>query len=257
MIEKSINRSYLKRFSYFFKLIMLKARVMKPANIYNRGFSLIELLVALAMSSVVLAGIYIAYRTQAGSYITQQMVVDMQQDARSAMYYMQRSIRMSGFDPQGTGAMGFVANFSTPYDESGATTDAENIAFIIDDDEEGDIDPSNAELIAYRLDNNRLQWLTAPNNWEDIAENIDALNFVYLDEAGAVIPDPAADLASIRSVQITLVARAGENPSPLSRKTADNTDYMNQQGDVLFSPGGDNFRRIILTAQVKCRNLGL
>jgi len=178
---------------------------MKTVHISNRGFSLIELLVALAMSSIVLAGIYSVYRSQAGSYITQQMVVDMQQDVRSAMYYMQRSVRMSGFDPTETGTMGFVTNFSAPYDTFGATTDVGNIAFTIDDNANGSIDPSNAERIAYRLSNNKLQWLvidpsTFTTSWEDIAENIDALNFVYLDETEAV----TADLASIRSVQITL-----------------------------------------------------
>ena len=37
----------------------------------------------------------------------------------------------------------------------------------------------------------------------------------------------------------------------------DNTIYKNQQGETVFTAGGDNNRRILLTTQVKCRNLGL
>ena len=65
----------------------------------HKGFSLIELCVAVAISGIVLAAIYSAYRTQLGSYVTQQTIVDMQQNARAGMYLMQREIRLAGYDP--------------------------------------------------------------------------------------------------------------------------------------------------------------
>jgi hypothetical protein len=43
----------------------------------------------------------------------------------------------------------------------------------------------------------------------------------------------------------------------LAGNITDNTIYTNQQGTVIFNPAGDNFRRIILTAQANCRNLSL
>jgi hypothetical protein len=66
-------------------------------------------------------------------------------------------IRMAGYsatDPASNG--GFVQNFGSfgsPHDTSGATNDANNIAFTVDNDDSGAIETTtNFELIAYRRD---------------------------------------------------------------------------------------------------------
>jgi type IV pilus assembly protein PilW len=83
-----------------------------------------------------------------------------------------------------------------------------------------------------------------------IAENIDALNFVYLDQNGT----PTTSLAEIRSVQVTILARAER----ADRGYTNDIMYKNQQGGTIFAPlPGDTYRRKILAAEVKCRNLGL
>jgi hypothetical protein len=68
---------------------------------------------------------------------------------------------------------------------------------------------------------------------------------------------PAADLDEIRSVQITIVARAGQSERQgLPGNKTDTKVYMNQQNRPILQPNGnDKFRRIVLTADVKCRNL--
>ena len=106
----------------------------------------------------------------------------------------------------------------------------------------------------------------------NIAMNIDALNFVYLDVDGNDLIDymltppqvPAADLDEIRSVQITIVARAGQSERQgLPGNKTDTKVYMNQQDrpgddwDIILPAPNDKYRRIVLTSDVKCRNLGL
>ena len=240
---------------------------MKALIKSGNGFTLVELLVTMVIATIVLSGVYIAYRRQVGIYVVQEQVVGMQQNVRYSMNYMLRSIRMSGFDPQRTNLFGFVTNFSTPYDTAGATTDESHIAFAIDNDGDGIQDPNELELVAYRLDADRLQKLTfdaalPPNaSWETVAENVDALNFVYLDgnDPPNILLPPLSPTAldQIRSVQITLVARAGDNPSPLGTKATDDRVYHNQQGAVIFDATGDYFRRVSLSAQANCRNSGL
>jgi type IV pilus assembly protein PilW len=95
-----------------------------------------------------------------------------------------------------------------------------------------------------------------------VALNIDALNFVYLDSAGNVLDDDSngnvtGNMAAIRSVQVTLVARSGDQLPVLMRRQTDRQDYTNQQGTLLLAAQNDNFRRIRLTAAVKVRNMGL
>jgi len=177
----------------------------------NCGFTLIELMVTMAISLIILAGIYAAYQAQLRGHMTQQVVVDIQQNLRSSMHYLQRSVRMAGF---GAGA-GFVDDFSAypDYDNGDVSRDATSIAFTLDADDDGVIgNAANAdnELIAFRLNGTVLEkfrpsehFAGDPDPWAVVAENIQNINFVYLDDTMG----PPGTLADIRSVQITITAQ--------------------------------------------------
>ncbi len=68
----------------------------------HKGFTLIELMIALAAASIVTTGIYGFYHVQQKSHVTQQLVVEMQQNIRATMSLMKREIRMAGYDPAAT-----------------------------------------------------------------------------------------------------------------------------------------------------------
>jgi type IV pilus assembly protein PilW len=234
--------------------MQLKSINTKRHEMNHHGFSLIELMVAIAISSIVLAAIYSAYRSQLGTYVTQQTIVDMQQSARSAMYLMQREIRLAGYDPTGNADAGIVV------------ANNNSITFTMDLTEDGDLNDAG-EQIVYSLngDDLRREDVNAGSGPQAAALNIDALNFVYLDANGNNLLDyglvppavPVASLADITAVQITIVARAGENVPVLTPDHTDTRTYHNQQDDVVLNAQHDNFRRLILTAAVTCRNLGL
>ena len=61
------------------------------------GVTLIELVIALAISGVLIAGIYRMFIHQQKSYATQEQVADMQQNVRIAINRMLREIRMAGY----------------------------------------------------------------------------------------------------------------------------------------------------------------
>lgn len=65
-------------------------------GIKNKGFTLIEILVSLAILGIVLAGIYSVYRMQHKSYIVQEQVAEMQQNERIALQMITRDIRTAG-----------------------------------------------------------------------------------------------------------------------------------------------------------------
>lgn len=60
------------------------------------GFSLIELLVALAISGVTIAAIVTVFRYNTISYYTQEDIADMQQNTRVGKMFLERDIRMAG-----------------------------------------------------------------------------------------------------------------------------------------------------------------
>ncbi len=65
----------------------------------DSGFTLIELMVAMAMSSIVVGVIYSAYTVQTKIYTEQDKVAEMQQNLRAGMAYLQREARMAGYNP--------------------------------------------------------------------------------------------------------------------------------------------------------------
>jgi len=227
------------------------------------GFTLVEILVALALAGLVSAAVYNVYISQNKSYVVQDRVAEMQQNLRAAMYMMKREIRMAGYDPSGADNLGFVTALADDDpdkddDAKKATTDDNRVAFTIDDDGDGTIGDSNEERVAYRLLGDELQRLSAgANSWHTLGQDIDALDFVYLGAGGPtdVLDLSVDDPASIRSVQITLVARADFRDQDYTN----NTVYVNQQDATILdmSASPDNFRRRRLTTQLRCRNLGL
>ena len=195
----------------------------------KKGFTLIELMVAMVVASIVMAAIYSVYRSQIQAHRTQQIVVQMQQNMRAALYLLEREIRMAGYsvtDPPA--AAGFVQNFSglgAPHDGSGAATDANNIAFTVDSNNSGAIEAAAAiagfEIIAYRLNaaaNTLERWDGSTGDWQVAAEQITNLSFTYHREDDSQISFPlaAADLADIRSVEVTITATAEDRTMPLS-----------------------------------------
>jgi prepilin-type N-terminal cleavage/methylation domain-containing protein len=63
----------------------------------SKGVTLIELLIALVISAILVAGIYRTFIHQQRTYATQEQVADMQQNVRVAINRMIREIRMVGF----------------------------------------------------------------------------------------------------------------------------------------------------------------
>jgi len=80
-----------------------RARNDKPHKTYvimcrdSKGVTLIELLIAMLISAILIAGIYRTFIHQQKAYATQEQVADMQQNVRVAINRMMREIRMAGF----------------------------------------------------------------------------------------------------------------------------------------------------------------
>ena len=240
---------------------MGKTREKRSANL-QQGFTLVELIVAMALTGIVVGAIYSTYKSQQDSYTTQTHVVEMQQNLRAALHMIGRDIRMAGFNPAGINDLaGFEQ--SLPDGDGNEATDSTTMAFTIDDDADGAISSTlsannNAEQIAYRLSGTTIEKYTYDAvlgwDWRTVAENIDAIDFVYLNGAGNPIdPTTVTNLPLIRSVQISLVAKTAR----IDRSFSGTPAYNNQQGTEILAAQSDNYRRRLLTTEIRCRNMGI
>jgi type IV pilus assembly protein PilW len=200
------------------------------SRLNKSGFTLVEVLVAMAIATIVSTLMYKVYQGQLKSHTTQQELVEMQQNLRAVLNLMERDIRMAGYGPKGGVAdpaitSALIDDISFAMDVTGGTT--------LDPSDGQTNDPG--EQIQYRIDDaGNLVRITSDGlgGWNnDIlleSADINSLTFTYKDEGG----NPPATLADIRSVEITLDANIG-------------TTVMVDRHDMA------------LTSEVKCRNLGL
>lgn len=212
----------------------------------NQGFTLIELIIAMAICVMVIAGIFSAFRSQETTQLTQEQVVEMQQNLRGALEIMSKEIRMAGYDPDieygagivraGDGTSADPLIFSMVADDDGNDNYTMNAA---NDDNQisgnGADEKGELKYIIYSLydaygDGDLDLGRKIDGQKEAIAENVSGLTLAYYDEDGNV----TADSTAIRSIKITIETQPDVNATN-------------------FVGGGTR----TLTETIKCRNLGL
>jgi len=214
-----------------------KSSIVRKRN----AFTLVELMVVMALTGIAVVVIYRSFSAQQRVAITQSQVVEMQQELRAALEIMVREIRTAGYDITGLG-LGFTSATSS------------TMTFTRWDD---DVLPAVPRTISYRLFGGSLQ-RNDGSGFQEVAENIEALDFVYLDgnePVPSVIGTPVAAgaLGTIRTIQITVVARSDK----LDQNFSNTAIYQNQQGTTVFTAPNDGYRRRTLTTTVECKNMGL
>lgn len=188
-------------------MILMKRKVYRPyamgrvlkkridgAGASFAGFTLVEMLVAMVIGLIVLAGLYNLFATENKSFSVQEMTVEMQQNARAAMDMMVTEIQMAGYDPAALTSSGI------------ASAAANSIAFTQDLTGDGDLSDTH-ENITYTYDsaNLRITRNTGSGN-QPFAENIEALNLSYYDEAGITTATPA----DIKKIKIEIRVRTAK-----------------------------------------------
>ena len=247
----------------------------------DRGFTLVEVMVALAISGIVLASIYSAFQSQQNSYVAQEQVSEMQQNVRIGLDMLSKDIRLAGYNPSGAAGIGFV--FAGNFNGTAVTTNATQIAFTADLDGLGSIDAvaldldgngidmADMEQIAYRLNGTNLQRyssVTGIITWQTIAENVENIEFQYvLDDGSQTTTPTAAQLANIRNVRISILVITEKSDKNYTNSRV----YLPASNDPFFTSAGlsgtvwgpftgtatVNFRRRLLKITVNCRNMGL
>ena len=243
------------------------------------GFTLVELMVALVISSIIVTGIYSAYTSQQRINQAQDQIVEIQQTLRAGLDMIARELRMAGFDPDGNEDVGFKA---TDIDDN-SSTNATSVTFTMrvdgdgrDNDNDGERDEEDeytntgsgdVTQISYFLrdayNDGTIDLVRKVDSGSSIAliENVDNVEFCYILKNGESRLSPTfQELSDIRSVKISVLVRS----SGISLNYTDTISYSPaSSSDTLLSslttwnsgPFNDSFRRRMQIITVDCRNI--
>jgi prepilin-type N-terminal cleavage/methylation domain-containing protein len=257
----------------------------------KKGLTLLELLIALVLSSILIAALYRTFISQQKTYAVQDQVADMQQNVRIAIGQMTKEIRMAGYGGDSLAIFSNINGFTS------IITPADNSITIILADEVGALKQSTAKghnqlkvtnASVFNTDKKKYLCLNGLNNYliqnvitdtitlatslaedhvinepvylvkaitynlglsggktvlrrnentggggQPVAENIESLQFTYIDANGNLTANPS----HIRMVKVTVIAKTN---------TLD-PEYK----------AGDGYRRRTLSSHIKVRNMGL
>jgi type IV pilus assembly protein PilW len=155
-----------------------------------RGFTLVEVLVALVVAMIALGAVFSTFIVQEQHFGNQRQVTRAQQNLRGALLILEQELRMVGYDPEDSGGFGVVD--VRRYDlvhQHECNPDGQPVLFYTYDvDEDGRLDDTNnqrnKEHAKFRISdihNDGHVCLTWDNGAgrNPLAENIQALGFAY------------------------------------------------------------------------------
>ncbi len=182
----------------------------------NKGFTLVELLVAMAITVIVAATAISSFTGQQEDQLSQQQIVEMQQNIRGGLYMMTLEILMAGYDPYvqynagitnaGNGSVGNPLTFTFVADNDGDDNNNDGTV-----DEKGELKTISFQLYdAYGDGDPDIGMAVGGGNNQAIAENIQSFLLTYLDLNGNTLVAPVA-VSNIRAVQINITAMVDTN----------------------------------------------
>ncbi len=193
----------------------------------QRGVTLTELLIALALGLFTVGAVYSVHLHQVKRQIVQEDVLAMQQTARAALDMMAREIRMAGYDP-----MGVNWDVDPSNDFHGIVYHPTGLHIRADLNGNGVLTDSK-ESIVYLYDDSTatLRRKVGGGGRQPVAEHIESLTFSYRDALG----QPTIHAPSIRAVDVQVTARSAHADSRY--------------------PENDGYRTVTLQSRLTPRNL--
>jgi type IV pilus assembly protein PilW len=259
----------------------------------THGYTLIEMMVAMALFAIAITSIYQTYHYQQQIYLKQEQIVDMQQESRAAEFFLSYDIRMAGYDPAGSAEPIFniaqIAEFQFEADMNGDGNlegdPGEIIRWALTNDSNGNgisdgIDGGGAPPTVWKDDGSvcrlgrehitRIAGTDTGGGLQPVANNVQALEFCYVLDDGSVTTSPsAAEALRVRSLYVSMLHRTGgkirryrntQTYVPASRRAELTTVWVNSGSSARptgdWGPFDDAYHRTLSIMKIRCRNLG-
>jgi prepilin-type N-terminal cleavage/methylation domain-containing protein len=172
----------------------------------NRGFTLIELMIALLIAAIILAAVYDVFMSDFKAFISHNLILNVHQQEKMALEFMSREIQLIGYDAA-----------TSPVTADILSAKSNSIQF----EEYNRLNNTRAKILyQYRSSDNTVirrfnLWDGTSSTWipstdEIVIENVDTFAIVYYSEDNnkidfnALGEIPSADIPDIRRVDLSL-----------------------------------------------------
>lgn len=220
----------------------LEVAAARPAR--QAGFTLLEILVALAISSFVITAVYAVYMDQLHAANAQEKIVAMRQNWRAGHYVIGRELMKAGYSSD------IVSKFHPGFTR--ATKSALTFTYV--EDGTGDLISVSFDLVdsgGVKRIERTVSGVAAP-----VAEEIEALEFIYILKNGSSTWTPGAtDLDDIRSVRVSIVARTENAVNGYPTANTFSLRFPDGQTENTLSFASDGVYRQMVTGLFNCRNM--
>lgn len=230
---------------YVLKRRIKRGEALLPCCPEEKGFTLVEILVALAISSIVISGVYAVYINQLKGAKAQERIVAMRQNWRAGHYVIGRELMRAGYSvhikdavtPGFTQAEKGALAFSYVAD---GTDDLVSVAFAINKDHQ-----------IVRTVTRAGTGIASP-----VAEEIEHLEFIYQLKNGTTTWAPTAgELDDIRGVRVTILARTSVSVGDYPHEKIFALPFPNGETENLYQFASDGIYRQMVTGFFNCRNM--
>lgn len=224
-----------------------------PEN--KRGFTLVELMVVVAVSGLVVIAIMGAYEAQKRIMSAQEVVTDIQENVRTAIFTLAQDIRMAGFDPTLSGNFGITFVGFRDLNDNAAVGGNSAFQFTADYNRNGVFDAASETVTFSLYDFGAADGVVgtmtdlAKNDGggrQLLAQNIQAIGLAY---AYDVDNNKALDTyttTAVPAAQQVIWAIDSDNDGTLDRRLDTNGD-----GNITNADGpGPGLNELIIGAQI-------
>ncbi len=174
----------------------------------QKGFTLMEMMLAIAIACVVMAGLASVFQNQQKTRSSQKQVLAMHQNLRSAMYLLAQEIRKAGYNPPESPVSS--TGFTMIHKGSSENNDPGKLAFTYYDKKNNRLHEARIRLFDSANDpGNTKDEIQMRKGGQSIAENIESMTFAFLDKNG----NETTDMNQIHAVRVFLTARSDETTS--------------------------------------------
>ncbi|MCI0507338.1 MAG: PilW family protein, partial [Gammaproteobacteria bacterium] len=224
----------------------------------QRGFTIVEIMLAITLSLILIAGVLQIYLSSKESFRIQSELARLQENQRIALEFLQRDISKTGFVPYNGNPVPGPA--ITVTDGGGNNSDTISVSYTFATDCLGAPAPDGFAVNNYFIDPNTLQLMCLGNGGavaQPIADGIENMqilvgednvnNSTIAPSADRYVNPSTAGITKIVSVRIALLTRSS---GPIKKQaTLQNITLL----DANVAPN-DRLKRQVVTTTIPLRN---